>query len=529
MKRYSILCIILVLVLLLLSPISVQADDITGHYFENDIRALIHEGIMVGYDDGIYKPNREVTRAEFTVFLVRILGLTDSSQSTSFTDVSQQDWFYKDISIANSHQLINGYPNGSFQPNKKITRQEIAAITHRALQSKGIRVEEASLNFVDKETINPIYHKAIAQLLALNIIVGKIDENGNRYYHPLKQTTRGETAAILNRIRNVLKGPTEIITYTKYNYDFLNMVAIQMTKTPKVDGSGIYLASQELVSYYTNPSNFATSSSDFLQFLTLSQSSGLSVEELNNKVLKGKGSLEGQGQAFIDASTQYNVNEVYLIAHALHETGNGTSALASGYLVSQVDGKSVPPKKTYNMYGIKAYDSNALKMGSEHAYKEGWFTPRDAIIGGAKFLAEGYINRGQDTLYKMRWNPSSPGYPQYATHVAWAVLQTHRMREIYSLLDFYVLHFDVPVFLNQPGSMSYPSGASQYFVNRKREGMIGTTTVNLNIRTGPTTSFPIIKTLPQNTRVTIIGENGGWFKVTSESITGWVSGEYLNL
>jgi len=139
----------------------------------------------------------------------------------------------------------------------------------------------------------------------------------------------------------------------------------------------------------------------------------------------------------------YNVNEVYLIAHALLETGKGTSQLATGV---KVNGKTV-----YNMYGIGAYDGTALASGAQHAYNAGWFTPEAAIIGGAKFIAQGYIGAGQDTLYKMRWNPSSAvmnGYAshQYATDIGWAAKQVNQIHNLYNLIDSYTLVLDIPTY-----------------------------------------------------------------------------------
>jgi beta-N-acetylglucosaminidase len=141
-----------------------------------------------------------------------------------------------------------------------------------------------------------------------------------------------------------------------------------------------------------------------------------------------------------------NVNEIYLISHALLETGNGSSKLANGVLVSSVDGKLVPPRVVYNTYGIGAYDNCALQCGSEYAYKMNWFTSKAAIVGGAAFINKNYVSAGQDTLYKMRWNPAAPGTHQYATDIGWAAKQTSRIYGLYSLLDTYTLTFDVPVY-----------------------------------------------------------------------------------
>src|SRR5699024_736034 len=161
--------------------------------------------------------------------------------------------------------------------------------------------------------------------------------------------------------------------------------------------SGAYVSPISKINYQNEVDN-----PKMLQFLSLSHPSGISVKDLN-KELEGKGILEGKGQAFIEASQKYNINEIYLVSHALLETGNGTSALSNGIEVNGV--------KVYNMFGIGAYDGQAIEAGSKRAYEEGWNTPEKAIIGGAQFIANSYINSStykQDTLYKMRWNPANP-------------------------------------------------------------------------------------------------------------------------
>src|SRR5699024_11825557 len=66
-----------------------------------------------------------------------------------------------------------------------------------------------------------------------------------------------------------------------------------------------------------------------------------------------------------------------------------------------------------NVTGVQTCALPILTCGSERAYTEGWFTPQDAIVGGAEFIGEKYISVGQDTLYKMRWNPANPATHQY--------------------------------------------------------------------------------------------------------------------
>src|SRR5699024_878768 len=103
----------------------------------------------------------------------------------------------------------------------------------------------------------------------------------------------------------------------------------------------------------------------------------------------------------------------------------------------------------YNMYGIGANDSCPVKCGAKKAYEEGWTTPEKAIIGGAAFIGNNYIKAGQNTLYKMRWNPDAMekyGYAthQYATDIGWASKQITTMYNLYQSIGSYKLYLDIP-------------------------------------------------------------------------------------
>ena len=213
-------------------------------------------------------------------------------------------------------------------------------------------------------------------------------------------------------------------------------------------------AKPSAIEQLVNPLNYSNKDSrEYLQFLKLSGTTGLDINEVNDSVLANKGILSNQAATFIQAGIEYNVNEAYLIAHALLETGNGTSRLATGVGIVVDNGAprlansgEKPDKYVYNMYGINAKDSCPLECGALYAYENGWFTPEKAIVGGAFFIAQDYISVGQDTLYKMRWNPETPGSHQYATDIGWAIKQTMMIHQVYSQLFNFTLIYDVPVF-----------------------------------------------------------------------------------
>ncbi|KYH34224.1 beta-N-acetylglucosaminidase precursor [Clostridium tepidiprofundi DSM 19306] len=246
-----------------------------------------------------------------------------------------------------------------------------------------------------------------------------------------------------------IKVRNEEIRYVKYDMTLNEFIEKQGQRgwgEQWVNG-GFRKANRTLVEYYINPKNFINDEYGKYQFLKLNYVAGLTVDDLN-MFLEGQGVLEGKGAAFLEAAKKNNVNPAYLIAHAILETGGGKSKLAKGVLVSSVDGKPVKPRVTYNMYGIKAYDSNPIKYASEYAYKQGWFTPEKAIIGGQTYIAKNYINNKklkQDTLYKIRWSPNDITH-EYATDVRWAYKQIKYLKELLDKSKRAFLIFEIPVF-----------------------------------------------------------------------------------
>ncbi|MFE3975690.1 SH3 domain-containing protein, partial [Peribacillus sp. YIM B13481] len=298
---------------------------------------------------------------------------------------------------------------------------------------------------IDKE-YNLTMDKMVEIQMAVNGQTDKtyktyIREDGLTLINPTKGTVKGTGW----RVRGGA-GSNYWVVGAVSNYQSLNIKSKVMGTDGyywyEVDYNKTWVnASPEDIEYNLNPDNFVNDPIKSFQFVKLSQVTNMNVSEVNDRILSGKGILQGQAATFTSAGEKYGVNEIYLISHALLETGNGTSPLATGV---KVNGKTV-----YNMYGVGAFDGTALSSGAQYAYNAGWFTPEAAIIGGAEFIAKGYISAGQDTLYKMRWNPIAAekyGYAthQYATDIGWATKQVKQIYNLYSLLDSYKLTIEVP-------------------------------------------------------------------------------------
>ena len=229
------------------------------------------------------------------------------------------------------------------------------------------------------------------------------------------------------------------VKYSHYNHTLKEATDIQEKSEPMVFTTDAYPAYREEIEYYISPADLVNGYEKY-QFLDLSESNGVSKDVLD-AYLNGKGTLDGMGDVFIEAAKAYGLSEVYLVVHACLESGNGTSQLASGV---EYNGEVV-----YNMFGIGAVDSSPVAGGAEYAYSNGWTSVEDAILGGAEWISKYYINNSdyrQNTLYKMRWNPESPGVHQYATDVAWASKQAETLKNMFAAFPSAAMSFDYPVY-----------------------------------------------------------------------------------
>ncbi len=116
------------------------ADVENGEYYSEAVFSLAERGWIGGYEDGTFRPTAPITRAEFAVILVNVLGLdTEGPFEKTFRDVPKTHWSYKFVSAAADAGFISGYPDGKFQPERNVSYNE--AIT-MIVASKGYTFEE---------------------------------------------------------------------------------------------------------------------------------------------------------------------------------------------------------------------------------------------------------------------------------------------------------------------------------------------------------------------------------------------------
>ncbi|WP_214628536.1 S-layer homology domain-containing protein [Paenibacillus agaridevorans] len=114
----------------------VKLVDIGGHWGENDIAEAVELGWVTGYSDGTFRPDKSINRAEYAVMLARALGLT-SAEEQVFSDSGQlPSWSRPYISGVAAAGIVNGYSDGLFRPERLVTREEMTAMIVRAAAPK---------------------------------------------------------------------------------------------------------------------------------------------------------------------------------------------------------------------------------------------------------------------------------------------------------------------------------------------------------------------------------------------------------
>ncbi|QNK59241.1 DUF2341 domain-containing protein [Paenibacillus sp. PAMC21692] len=173
---------------------AVSFSDLAGHWSQAAVYEAVRLGIVNGYPNGMFKPDKELTRAEFIVMLARALELEANEEALplSFADSEHiPDWALLSIAQALQSNIIQGYDDGTFRPDARITRTEMIVMTVRAL---GLSVGmESATSFADDAAIPAWAKPLVAEAAARGLVEGR---GGNRFA-PEGESTRAEAVKVL--------------------------------------------------------------------------------------------------------------------------------------------------------------------------------------------------------------------------------------------------------------------------------------------------------------------------------------------
>ncbi len=166
-------------------------NDLENHWSYKYVRRLTGMGAIGGYEDNNFKPNNNITRAEFSKIIALALGLELKNLEIDFKDEKMiPKWATKYIGAVYSDNILKGYEDNTFRPNRIMTRKEIATAISQLLKDIEINTE---LNFVDNNEIPPWAVKGI-KLCVENDILDGYDDNSIR---PNKPVTRAEACKMI--------------------------------------------------------------------------------------------------------------------------------------------------------------------------------------------------------------------------------------------------------------------------------------------------------------------------------------------
>ncbi|KNY29799.1 WG repeat-containing protein [Pseudobacteroides cellulosolvens] len=173
-------------------PAAIIFKDIQSHWAKIQITELVGKNVISGYENGTFRPDNNITRAELAVIIVKVLGLKLLSGDTKFNDDNDiPAWAKAYINTAAESGIISGYGDNTFKSDKPCSRQEIVVMIMRAFKFGS---SNKKLNLKDSSAIQNWARDYITKAIELQIIKGYEDMT----FKPEKNVTRAEAAAIVS-------------------------------------------------------------------------------------------------------------------------------------------------------------------------------------------------------------------------------------------------------------------------------------------------------------------------------------------
>ncbi|MBB6637732.1 S-layer homology domain-containing protein [Cohnella thailandensis] len=173
--------------------------DIAGHWAEKEIQDGLARGWVNGYPNGTFLPNKAVSRAEFAVMLSQALNLADGEPLTFADRVSIPAWASQAAASVVKAGILSGYGDHTFRPNENITREEATAMLARAAGLAAASTPRTS--FADDAAIGNWAKSYVQAAFDAKLVLGQA---GNRF-QPQASTTRAEAVVLLLRLAAYLK------------------------------------------------------------------------------------------------------------------------------------------------------------------------------------------------------------------------------------------------------------------------------------------------------------------------------------
>jgi parallel beta-helix repeat protein len=167
--------------------------DLTGHWAEPFIRGLASMSFTHGFADGSYQPDKPMTRAQYAALIAVAFNPTPKRAAPEFTDVPQNFWAYKALQIAASGGFVSGFSDRTFRPDQNVQRLQVIVSLVNGLGLPAAQ-SNALLPYTDSNTIPEYAQKAVATATQQKIVVNYPQP---QLLAPTREATRAEVAAMV--------------------------------------------------------------------------------------------------------------------------------------------------------------------------------------------------------------------------------------------------------------------------------------------------------------------------------------------
>lgn len=178
-------------------------EDTTGHWAQDFIKKFCEKKWVVGYEDGLFRPDKYVTRAEFTAMVVRIFKRETNQSDNTFADIRENDWFCNVVNYANAEGLIKGYEDGTFKPFNNMSRQDAAVLVAK-LFDVNFFTGAQEYKFKDENSFPEYSYQSIKNLASHGVVQGYPD----KAFRPFNLITRAEAVRMLDVVLKYIEIPT---------------------------------------------------------------------------------------------------------------------------------------------------------------------------------------------------------------------------------------------------------------------------------------------------------------------------------
>ncbi|SEU28090.1 S-layer homology domain-containing protein [Paenibacillus sp. NFR01] len=177
--------------------------DVENHWAKDAVNDMGSRLVIYGVNETTFNPNADITRAEFAAIIVRGLGLKLGDGTAHFADVASGAWYAGAVQTARAYGLINGFEDGSFRPEAKITREQAMNIIAKAMMLTGLAGKTGT---ADTSSVLAAFNDADSigawakDSLALAAKAGLVSGRGGSKLEAKANVTRAEVAVLIERL-----------------------------------------------------------------------------------------------------------------------------------------------------------------------------------------------------------------------------------------------------------------------------------------------------------------------------------------